>query len=162
MAEPKLVLPIDWTPWGLYLSALNQTTVEPTGTLSEVPGITPPFCVNVIITGAGVGTGVGTAVTLAVTFAVMLGVTTCVGIAVGTGVGTVVGAGVGVAAGVDGWEVHPANRIPMNRTTRTTITFFMHVFLLSRYIRIFYYPAGLSCFRVCNRIFIPDTKKERN
>ena len=107
------------------------------------------------------GTGVGRAVTFAVTFAVMFGVTTGVGMAVGTGVATVVGTGVGVgvATGVDGWEVHPANRIPMNRTTRTTITFFMHVFLLSRYIRIFYYPANLSCFRVCNRIFIPDTKK---
>jgi hypothetical protein len=70
----------------------------------------------------------------------MLGVTTAVGMAVGTGVATVVGTAVdvGVAADVDGWDVHPANRIPINRTTRTTINFFMHVFLLSRYIRIFY------------------------
>jgi hypothetical protein len=52
---------------------------------------------------------------------------------VGTGVG------VGVATGVAGWDVHPASRIPINRIARTTKNFFMHLFLLFRYIRIFNY-----------------------
>jgi hypothetical protein len=75
--------------------------------------------------------------------------------AVGTGVATTVGTavGVGVAAGAC-WEVHPANRIPINRTTRTTITFFMHVFLLSRYIRIFYYYTGFSPLQERLRFFM--------
>jgi hypothetical protein len=91
-------------------------------------------------TFAGIGVAVTFAVTFAVTLAVTFGVATGVGTAVGTGVATTVGTsvGVGVAAGAADWDVHPANRIPINRTTRTTINFFMHVFLLSRYIRIFY------------------------
>jgi hypothetical protein len=62
-----------------------------------------------------------------------------VGSAVGPGVSTTVGTAVGVAvaAGAAGWEVHPASRIPTNRIARTTDNFFMHLFLLFRYIRIF-------------------------
>ncbi|MGB9247947.1 MAG: hypothetical protein WCB35_09395 [Methanoregula sp.] len=120
--------------------------------------------VKVIVTTLGVGAAVGTAVGTAVAFAVILGVTTGVGIGVGTGVAVVgTAVGVGVAAGVDGWDVHPANRIPMNRTTRTTITFFMHVFLLSRYIRIFYYYTGSARYRVtCASSPGPEKKKKEN
>jgi hypothetical protein len=92
--------------------------------------------VNVIVTdgwGVGVGVGVGIAVVFTTTTAV-----------VGTGVGgtvvtTVVGTGVGVgvATGAGGWDVQPARRIPMNRIARTTKIFFMHHFLLFRYIRVF-------------------------
>ncbi len=54
---------------------------------------------------------------------------------VGTGVGT--GVGVGVTTGAGGWDVQPAIRIPINRIARTTNNFFMHLFLLFRYISIF-------------------------
>jgi hypothetical protein len=117
--------------------------------------------VNVSVTTFwGVGVGVGIAV-------VGTGVGTGVGVGgrvVGTGVGTAVGtgAGVGVAAGAAGWDVHPASRIPTNRTARTTISFFMHVFLLSRYISIFYSfgyckgsftcGTGLRCAQKCKEI----------
>jgi hypothetical protein len=88
--------------------------------------------------GWGVGVGVGVA------FGVVFTTTTTtsvVGIGVGTGVAMVVGTGVGVgvATGVAGWDVHPASRIPINRIARTTKNFFMHLFLLFRYIRIFNY-----------------------
>jgi hypothetical protein len=104
-------------------------------------------------TGAGaVALAVALAVILAVALAVILTVILTTGAAVGTGVGgtvvgtTVVGTGVavGVATGVAGCEVHPASRIPMNRIARTTRNFFMHLFLLFRYISIFNYPAGYS------------------
>jgi hypothetical protein len=76
---------------------------------------------------------------------------------VGTGVGTAVGAtvvgtgvGVGVATGVAGWDVHPASRIPINRIARTTKNFFMHLFLLFRYISIFnYFVSELMYKRFC-------------
>jgi hypothetical protein len=45
----------------------------------------------------------------------------------------VVGTGVAVGVGVTwaaGWEVHPATRIPINRTARTINSFFMHVFFV--------------------------------
>jgi hypothetical protein len=82
--------------------------------------------------GVGVGVGVGVAVVFTTTTAV-----------VGTGVGgtvvtTVVGTGVGMGVTTGaGWDVQPARRIPMNRIARTTKIFFMHHFLLFRYIRIF-------------------------
>jgi len=120
-------------------------------------GVTVKNSLKVIIFAGGIG-AVTTGVTFAVTFAVTLGVATGVGTAVGTGVGTgvatIVGTsvGVGVAAGAC-WEVHPANRIPINRTTRTTINFFMHVFLLSLYIRIFYYSTGFSPLQEHLRFF---------
>jgi hypothetical protein len=103
-----------------------------------VPGITVSPGVNVIVTTfCGVGVGVGVAVGVAVTFAVGTGVGgTVVGMGVGTVVGT--GVGVGVAMGAAGFDAHPASRIPTNRIARTTISFFMHGFLLSRYISIFY------------------------
>jgi hypothetical protein len=67
---------------------------------------------------------------------------------VGTSVATVVGisVGVGVATGAAGWDVHPASRIPTNRIARTTKNFFMHLFLLFRYISIFnfYVPGSLE------------------
>jgi hypothetical protein len=53
------------------------------------------------------------------------------------GVGTGVGVGVGVGVGAGGWVVQPARRIPINRIARTTSNFFMHVFLLFLYIRVF-------------------------
>jgi hypothetical protein len=93
-----------------------------------------------VYVGTGVGVGVGVAVTSGVAAVVGTAVvTSMVGTAVGTAVKTSVG--VGVATGVAGWDVHPANRIPINRTARTTKIFFMHVFLLSRYISIFYYGS---------------------
>jgi hypothetical protein len=45
----------------------------------------------------------------------------------------VVGTGVAVGVGVTwaaGCEVHPANRIPINRIARTINSFFMHVFFV--------------------------------
>jgi hypothetical protein len=105
-------------------------------------GITVKSWVNVILY---VGTGVGVGVGVAVTFAVLFTTTTIISL-VGTGVGgtvvtTAVGTavGTGVATGAAGWDVHPASRIPMNRIARTTKIFFMHHFLLFRYISIFNY-----------------------
>jgi hypothetical protein len=92
--------------------------------------------VNVIVyTGAGVGVGVGVAVSFSLTTIIISFVGSGVGGTVTTGVGT--GVGAGVATGAAGWDVHPASRIPTNRIARTTKIFFMHLFLLFRYIRIF-------------------------
>ena len=88
-------------------------------------------------TGVGVGVGVAVTFTIVVTTGVGATVTTVVGTTVGATVGT--GVGVGVATGAAFWDVHPASRIPTNRIASTTRSFFMHVFLLSRYISIFNY-----------------------
>ena len=117
--------------WSLFF----QTTFPPTGTYTVVPGIIVMEEVNVIMTdGCGVGVGVGIAVVFTTTTAVVgtgVGGTVVTTTVVGTGVGT------GVATGAGGWDVQPARRIPMNRIARTTNNFFMHHFLLFRYIRIF-------------------------
>jgi hypothetical protein len=88
--------------------------------------------------GAGVAVAVGVALTVLLTTTTT---TSFVGSAVGTAVETTVGisVAVGVATGAAGWDVHPASRIPINRIARTTNNFFMHVFWLFRYLRIFNY-----------------------
>jgi hypothetical protein len=93
--------------------------------------------VNVIETeGWGVGVGVGVEFGVAVVFTTTIVVGTEVGTVVTTVVGTGVGVGVGVTTGA-GSDVQPARRIPINRIARTTSNFFMHLFLLFRYISIF-------------------------
>jgi hypothetical protein len=87
---------------------------------------------GLLVVAVGVGVGVAVVFTTTTT-------TSLVGSAVGTGVAMVVGTsvGTGVATGAAGWDVHPASRIPTNRIARTTNNFFMHLFLLFRYISIF-------------------------
>jgi hypothetical protein len=94
---------------------------------------------KVIVTdGWGVGVGVGVEFGVAVVFTTTIVVGTSVGTVVTTVVGTGVGAGVGVGVTTGaGWDVQPARRIPINRIERTTSNFFMHLFLLFLYIRIF-------------------------
>jgi hypothetical protein len=91
--------------------------------------------------------------------------TSVVGIVVGTVVSMVVGTGVGVgvATGTAGWDVHPASRIPINRIARTTKNFFMHLFLLFRYISIFNYlvPGSLDKRFRTKRIFTFSDRKKR-
>ena len=113
------------------------------------PGLTFALwlAIAALVVVAGVAFTVGTMVTLTVGITVVgTAVTTIV---VGTTVGTV------VATGVAGWDVHPASKIPVNRIARTTRSFFMHLFLLFRYIRIFYYcvqSIGIRCsLRNCTR-----------
>jgi hypothetical protein len=83
---------------------------------------------------------------------------------VGAGCTTVgTGVGAGVATGAAGWDVHPASRIPMNRIARTTRSFFMHLFLLFRYISIFNFYAQLTQFDrilLCMAVFFPCIQKE--
>jgi len=118
---------------------------------------------KVIVTnGWGVGVGVGVA------FGVWLTTTTTtsvVGIGVGVSVGAMVvgtGVGVGVATGVAGWDVHPASRIPINRIARTTKNFFMHVFWLFRYLRIFnYIVPGSQDKRFFIRMYLPVPAKKK-
>src|SRR5512138_2918724 len=123
-----------------------------------VPGVIVISTLKVIVVdGCLVGVAVGVA------FGVWLTTTTTtsvVGTVVGTAVVTmVVGTGVAtvvVVTGVAGCDVHPASRIPINRIARTTKSFFMHLFLLFRYISIFNYfmngepekRYGARCFRV--------------
>jgi hypothetical protein len=130
--------------WGLNGSVFAQITLVPTLTYAVALGVIVKSRVKVMVY---VGTGVGVGVGVAVTFAVFT--TTTTASFVGTGVGgtvvtTVVGTGVGtgVATGAAGWDVHPASRIPMNRIARTTKIFFMHHFLLFRYLMIFNYFVG--------------------
>jgi hypothetical protein len=123
-------------------------TFPPTGIITVEPGVIVRSEVKVMVfEGWGVGVGVGVA------FGVLLTTTTTTSV-VGTGVGTAVsmvvgtgvGAGVAVVTGAAGWDVHPASRIPINRIARTTKNFFMHLFLLFRYISIFNYcvPGSLD------------------
>ena len=119
---------------GLAGIVVLPDNLVPTGTFRVVPGIMVKSDVKVIMT-AGDGTGVGTAVALAVAFAVMLGVTTVVGIAVGT---AVEGSGNSrwdcrrcrCCYRCCCWDVHPANRIPINQDYKNNNNFLHACFLV--------------------------------